>query len=399
MNKGILEQNNTQPNNGQTNNGQTNSSQSNSGQPNNTPAVSPQQALDNAVYHYYVQIDKYDAVKHVTERLFYQNFYNNNLGKVDKYKFTQEYNKFADERDRWISKSGKLLGEVWIKGNLKSYWMNLGGIQLNQIGGLQLQEITKKAIDPLIERIINEKFASKAQQRFFYAKADEKGATKKEKKKWSKWAKEFSDDTNFKKLPEKVKKHKNKKLTDVDEIVDSLGNIATGKMPTDANTKGITQKETTDEVVKTGGGEMGIHGVHGTHTSLRYWAESDMSKALGYEKTLGKDEDYKNAEEYFTDELGMDKKDAEERMAQLGYDKKLAKEKKDKVRLVENPKQFMEDYIDEILLKKGDIEELISREEKEINPIIKKQLASLKKIMKNNNLTINDVVKYLKKDE
>ena len=46
-----------------------------------------------------------------------------------------------------------------------------------------------------IKQVIEEKFASKAQQRFFYAKANEKGKPKKEKKKWSKWAKEFSDDT------------------------------------------------------------------------------------------------------------------------------------------------------------------------------------------------------------
>ena len=36
-----------------------------------------------------------------------------------------------------------------------------------------------------IKQVIEEKFASKAQQRFFYAKANEKGKPKKEKKKWS----------------------------------------------------------------------------------------------------------------------------------------------------------------------------------------------------------------------
>lgn len=255
-------------------------------------------------------------------------------------------------------------------------------------------------MDKLIENIINEKFASKAQQRYFYAKANEKGAPKKEKKKWGKWAKEFSDETNFKKLPEKVKKKKVKE-EEVDEVVDELGNIATGKEPTDANTKGITQKKTTDQVVKTGGGSMGIHGVHGTHTSLRYWAESDMSKALGFDKTMGDDDDYEEAKEYFKKELDMDDVDAEDRMAQLGYDKKLAKKKDDKVRLVENPRQFIEAYIDEVILKKKDVEELVNKtdSEKEVNPIIQKQLNSLKKALKNNGLTINDIVKYLKDNE
>ena len=51
-----------------------------------------------------------------------------------------------------------------------------------------------------------EKFASKAQQRFFYAKANEKG---KEGKKFKKYAKEFSKDMDkedWKELPDKVEK-------------------------------------------------------------------------------------------------------------------------------------------------------------------------------------------------
>ena len=49
----------------------------------------------------------------------------------------------------------------------------------------------------IVKKIMNEKFASKAQQRFFYAMADKD--TKKGKK-FKKWAKEFSDDTDFDKL-------------------------------------------------------------------------------------------------------------------------------------------------------------------------------------------------------
>jgi hypothetical protein len=48
---------------------------------------------------------------------------------------------------------------------------------------------------------IEEKFVSKAQANFSYAKANEKG---KEGKKWKKMAKEFSSKTDFSKLPQKV---------------------------------------------------------------------------------------------------------------------------------------------------------------------------------------------------
>jgi len=52
-----------------------------------------------------------------------------------------------------------------------------------------------------------EKFESKKQQRYFFAKCGD-GKTK-EQKKWCKMAEEFADKTNFKKLPEKVKNETN----------------------------------------------------------------------------------------------------------------------------------------------------------------------------------------------
>lgn len=59
----------------------------------------------------------------------------------------------------------------------------------------------------IVNKLISEEFASKAQQRFFYAMADKD--TKKGRK-FKKWAKEFSDDTDFDEIPEKVKKKKKK---------------------------------------------------------------------------------------------------------------------------------------------------------------------------------------------
>ena len=59
----------------------------------------------------------------------------------------------------------------------------------------------------MFESEIGEKFESKAQQKLFWAKCNNSKSDK-EKKKWCKWAKEYSDDTNFKKLPEKKKHNK-----------------------------------------------------------------------------------------------------------------------------------------------------------------------------------------------
>ena len=245
-----------------------------------------------------------------------------------------------------------------------------------------------------IKQVIEEKFASKAQQRFFYAKANEKGKPKKEKKKWSKWAKEFSDDTDFKEIPDKVETEK-----EVDEIVDDAGNFAKGKKPGDFNTKGISSNSTSDEVALTGAGQSSISPKLGMGYR-RYWGESDMSKVLGADKLLHSDNvDYEDAESEF-ENLGIeDPVERDERAKQLGFDPSLPD---DKVRLVENPKKFMEEYIDNLLKQKGKDNDVLPKEEEveevEINPIVAKQIKSLKNSMKTYGLKPDHILKGLKDD-
>jgi hypothetical protein len=256
-----------------------------------------------------------------------------------------------------------------------------------------------------IKQVIEEKFASKAQQRYFYAQAGKGG---KKGKKWAKWAKEFSDDTDFEKIPEKVDEE------DLEEIVDKKGNIMRKKTPLASKKNGITQREITDRVVKTGAASMGTHGVHGTHTTLKYWAENkselkklientideiEMDDALGYDETLGKDASYDEAYRYFRKNLKLSDEETTERLKNLGYDEKL---KGDKIRLIENPKKFIEEFIENILSKRNSDYELVNssnKEIKEVNPIIKRQIKSFKDTLESNNLTIDDVLEYLKNNE
>jgi hypothetical protein len=239
-----------------------------------------------------------------------------------------------------------------------------------------------------IKQVIEEKFASKAQQRFFYAQAGKGG---KKGKKWAKWAKEFSADTDFKKIPEKAEKE-----DEIEEIVDDKGNIKRSDVPLAIKKSTIGSKKRTDKVVKTGAGAMGTHGVHGTHTTLKYWAESDMSGALGYDDTLGDDATYDQAYEHFTKKLGLSDEEAKERLKALGY----IPGEKDLVRLVENPKKYMNDYIESVLVKKTDDTDVLSKDENkvELNPLIKKQVDSLKKSLKNNNISIDKIINHLKSE-
>lgn len=248
-----------------------------------------------------------------------------------------------------------------------------------------------------IKQVIEETFKSKKQQRLFYAKSQDKSLSSKERKKWASMAKEFSSKTDFEELPEKKAKKK-----EVDEVVDDNGNISRNKKPTNFNTKGITSNSTSDEAVRTGHGNMGTYGTTGVQNYRRYWGESDMSNMLGFDKTMKVDADYDDAEDIFKDDLGLtDDSEVEDRMAQMGYDKKLPK---DKVRLVENPKKFVEDYIESIIYTKSNLNDIVQKqeneddsEEKEISPIILKQINSLKNSMDSHKLSINDIVKHLKK--
>ena len=252
-----------------------------------------------------------------------------------------------------------------------------------------------------IKGVIEEKFTSKAQQRFFFAKA--KGG---KNKKWSKWAKEFSDKTDYSKIPDKVEKEE-----EVDEIVDAEGNIAMGKKPTDLSTKGITDEWTTDQVAKSGAGNVGNYNSAGLANYTRYWGESEITKgklieiamgdALGYEETMGEDEPYSKAYKYFTKELGLSDEEAKERLTAMGYDENLPE---NMVRLVENPMKFMEEYIESILKSRSKENDVLEKEKpetepKEVNPIVKRQIYSLKNSMKSHGLTIDDIKKHLEKND
>jgi hypothetical protein len=242
------------------------------------------------------------------------------------------------------------------------------------------------------KNIIEETFKSKKQQRLFFAKA-------KNSKKWDKMAHEFAKHTDFSHLPEKVKEDEDMDEVSIDEIVDDEGNIARGDMPTDEPVKEIGSKSTTDKVSSTAYHAMGGLSVAGTvKVPQRYWGESDMSKSLGYEATLGDDEDYKKAYKYFTKDLGLDDDEAKKRLKDMGY----IPGEQELVRLVENPNEFMEDYIQKVITKRN-IDDLVKRqndeEKKEINPIIKKQINSLKASAESNGLDLNDIIDYLRNEQ
>ena len=255
-------------------------------------------------------------------------------------------------------------------------------------------------MDNFVKQVIEEKFTKKKQQRYFYAKANDKSLPKKERKKWKKWSEEFSDKTDFTKLPEKAEEQLNPE-NEIEEIVDFNGNIKYGNKPGNLNGF-IRSKKTSDEVVSATMGQMGTFGILGGPTNasktLKYWAESDMSKALGADETIADpDTNYNDAVDTFQDKLDVPEDEAKERAKQMGYDPQLPD---GKIRLIENPLN----YINEYLTKKTKRSELVKKsnnniDKKTINPIIRRQLKSIKQTLKNNNLSLQDITEYLEDDE
>ena len=164
-------------------------------------------------------------------------------------------------------------------------------------------------------------------------------------------------------------------------------------------------------------GSMGNHvfgqlggGRYGVATSLKYWAEGreltkkdilevELDKILGADDTILKDLPYNKAKRHLEDKLDVPEDSAEEKLNDMGDSEDLPD---GQVNLVENPKKFVEEYLESILRKKTNNDEIVKKgdtEIKEVSPIIKKQLKSLKNTMDSHNLSISDIEKYLKDNE
>jgi hypothetical protein len=245
-----------------------------------------------------------------------------------------------------------------------------------------------------IKQVIEEKFASKAQQRYFFAKANEKGSSKKEKNKWGKMAKEFSDKTDYTKIPDKIENEE-----EVDEIVDDKGNIGQSKKPTNISTKGTTSNDTSDNSALKGYGMMSTSASMGYGIGYRRFPleEVELDGVLGGENILN-NVPYDEALEDMEKEKGLPEDEAEERLEKMGY-----RPGDDKLNLVENPRKFMEEYLESILNKKGKDNDILSKEEEvdevQINPIVAKQIKALKNSMKTYGLKPDHILKGLNDNE
>jgi hypothetical protein len=93
-----------------------------------------------------------------------------------------------------------------VKKNPDGTFMAMPNEEDDTLNVVQDPDATEDGMGMFEEKEIDEKFESKKQQKYFFAKCGD-GKTK-EQKKWCKMADEFAKDTNFAKLPEKKKETK-----------------------------------------------------------------------------------------------------------------------------------------------------------------------------------------------
>jgi hypothetical protein len=131
--------------------------------------------------------------------------------------------------------------------------------------------------------------------------------------------------------------------------------------------------------------------------------EEDMADAFGFEDTMFMD--YKDTVKHYQKKLGLDKEDAVQRARQQGkksgLDKKTPKRIKkkknfiDRLILKEKGIEESEGLIEDVLFDKEDNKE-IKIKKGDINPLLLRNIRSLKKMAKDSGITIQELIKILK---
>lgn len=228
---------------------------------------------------------------------------------------------------------------------------------------------------------------------------------------------------NKKDLTKKLKKVK----SEIDELVDTDGSFLNSKLPIlnpKLSPKGTTDQEVTQNRMTQNSLGKGYYGRimwgESKNNDENVVSEIDLSPTFGNEET--KDLNGPDTYNTYVKELGMEPEDAAKRTRQQG---KTPSKKAHKQRLKNVPKKIKNDpnFIDKMtLVEKEKIEEerkknamdmvediimkskledsgISKNKDSQISKFLKRNLESMKKLAKKEGLSINDLVKILKKGE
>ena len=218
------------------------------------------------------------------------------------------------------------------------------------------------------------------------------------------------------KVPEKYKENEPKQTDgELDELVDTDGSFLGSNIPMlQQNMHPHKTLDQTTRMTRTSQWPfIRVYYGESEEKEGQLLDEIDMEDAFAYEET----EDNKTYDECMgtMEDMGIeDFLERDERCKTFGFDKKLDRELKQekkqgqckncftKRRLSELEEQKMESLIDEIILNKKNKEEDVISNKTETNvigKIIKKNLDSIRKIAEKENISLDKLVRYLKKGE
>ena len=213
---------------------------------------------------------------------------------------------------------------------------------------------------------------------------------------------------DMKTFKEKTKKESKGKESEVTELVDFDGTWLMSNIPITDPQSSIRGGVTTDKIVaqtKTPRDVFMRGGVSFRGESVM--AEEDMADAFGFDDT--KFMGYNATVKHYEKKLGLDTDSAKERAVQQGKKPNLHKRTPKKIKKKKN-------FIDRLILKEKGIEESEKLGEdiildkgndykgelkdslKDINPLLLRNIRSLKKMSKENGITIQELIKLLKNE-
>jgi hypothetical protein len=127
----------------------------------------------------------------------------------------------------------------------------------------------------------------------------------------------------------------------------------------------------------------------------------------GFEDTMFMD--FKDTVKHYEKELGLDKDAATERAIQQGKKPNLSKKTPEKIKknknfidrliLKEKGIDENENLDEDILVDKNDNDKEIKLKKIDINPLLLRNIRSLKKMAKDNGLTVQELIKILKDEQ
>jgi len=205
----------------------------------------------------------------------------------------------------------------------------------------------------------------------------------------------------------KTKNSKKPKESEVNELVDDDGTWLSSNTPIlDPASTGIGTK-TMDQIIPSARNPRdpllrGWYGYYGEG----HVKEENMSKAFGFEDT--KDMDAKESLKYFKEKLGMDDEKAEQRVDDE-FGKSPERDKKSKYkhkkgfvgRPILKEKEIDEsDIAEDVLLDKEKYnDDSVGKKILDINPLLVRNIKSIKKMAKDNGISVKELITILKNEQ